>query len=63
MEPRVYFIPGLSFERLAADDQALKGFQQLLNSIKSANWNVFKAEETDDNGLLGMTLFMKPFLS
>lgn len=61
MESRTYFIPGLSFERLSIDDQTLKAFQELLNSIKSANWNVFKAEETDDNGLVGMTLFMKPF--
>jgi hypothetical protein len=61
MEPRKYFIPGLTFERLSSDDQALKSFQELLNSIKSANWNVFKAEETDDDGLAGMTLFMKPF--
>lgn len=61
MEPRTYFIPGLHFERLATDDQALKAFQELLNSIKKANWNVLKAEETEDNGLIGMTLYMKPF--
>jgi hypothetical protein len=61
MDPRTYFIPGLSFERLSSDDQALKSFQQLLSSIKSASWNVFRAEETDDNGLPGMTLYMKPF--
>jgi len=61
MEPRTYFIPGLNFERLATDDQTLKAFQELLNSIKTANWNVFKAEETEDNGLIGMALYMKPF--
>ena len=61
MDPRTYFIPGLSFERLSSDDHALKAFQQLLSSIKSANWNVYKIEETDDNGLSGMTLYMKPF--
>ena len=61
MDPRTYFIPGLSFERLSSDDQAIKAFQQLLRSIKLAKWNVFKAEETDDNGLLGMTLYMIPF--
>lgn len=61
MDPRTYFIPGLTFERLATDDQALKGFQELLKSIKNANWNVFKAEETDDDGIAGMTLFMNPF--
>ena len=60
-EPRTYFIPGLNFEHLATDDQALKAFQELLKSIKAANWNVFKAEETEDNGLIGMTLYMKPF--
>lgn len=61
MDPRTYFIPGLSFEHLATDEQVLKAFQALLNSIKSANWNVFRAEETEDNGLIGMALYMKPF--
>ena len=61
MAARTYFIPGLNFERLASDDQALQAFQELLNSIKAANWNVLKAEETEDNGLTGMTLYMEPF--
>lgn len=57
---RTYFLPGLNFELLAADDQVLKAFQGMLRSIKGSNWDVFKAEETQDNGLIGLTIYMKP---
>lgn len=60
METRVYFIPGLDFERLASDPQALNTFQQLLVSIRKANWDVKKAEETNDNGIPGLSLSMIP---
>ncbi len=60
MEPRVHFIPGLDFERIATDPQALNMFQQLLVSIRKANWDVKKAEETTDQGIAGMALSMIP---
>jgi hypothetical protein len=59
MDPRTYFLPGVNFKLLTDDDQALNTFQAMLKSIKNANWDVLKAEEAEDNGLKGMTLYMK----
>jgi hypothetical protein len=58
MAQRTYFIPGMDFELIASDNQALAAFQKLLASIGKAQWNVIKAEEAIDNNLKGLTLTM-----
>ena len=59
MEPLEYFYPGLNFERLATDDQALQGFQSLLKAFKEGEWDVTQAvEATDENGIKGLKVIV-----